>query len=84
MNPQTLLEAAYFNQMATDMSAFNIVKKIKVTSQFYNILRSIYDIEVWCGVSSPPETYAGIPIEIDDTILHDYELVYKGELTWKM
>ena len=76
MNPTTIIEAAYFKQMATDMSKLNIVKKVKVTSQFYNILRSLFDREVLYGISTPPETYSGIPIEIDDTIVSDYELVY--------
>ena len=76
MNPTMLLEAAYFKQMTADMNKLNIVKKIKVTSQFYNILRSLFDREVLYGISTPPETYAGIPIEIDDTIVNDYELVY--------
>ena len=76
MNSTILLEAAYFKQMATDMKKLNFVKKIKVTSQFYNILRSLFDREVLYGISFPPETYAGIPIEIDDTITNDYELVY--------
>lgn len=79
MDSTTIIEAAYFKQMATDMSKLNIVKKIKVTSQFYNILRSLFDREVLYGISTPPETYAGIPIEVDDTIVNDYELVYKGE-----
>ena len=79
MNSTILLEAAYFKQMERDMSKLNIVKKIKVTSQFYHIIRSLFDREVLYGISSPPETYAGIPIEIDDTITNDYELVYKGE-----
>ena len=76
MNPTILLEAAYFKQMTRDMGELNIVKKIKVTTSFYNILRSLFDREVLYGISSPPETYAGIPIEIDDTIVNDYELVY--------
>lgn len=76
MNPTTIIETAYFKQMTHDMSKLNIVKKIKVTSQFYNILRSLFDREVLYGISTPPETYAGIPIEIDDTIVNDYELVY--------
>ena len=76
MNSTTIITAAYFKQMTTDMNKLNIVKKIKVTSQFYRILRSLFDREVLYGISSPPETYAGIPIEIDDTIVHDYELVY--------
>lgn len=76
MNSTTIITAAYFKQMATDMNKLNIVKKIKVTSQFYNILRSLFDREVLFGISSPPEACAGIPIEIDDTIVHDYELVY--------
>ena len=76
MNSTTIITAAYFKQMTKDMSKLNIVKKIKVTSQFYHILRSLFDREVLYGISSPPETYAGIPIEVDDTIVHDYELVY--------
>ena len=76
MNSTILLESAYFKQMTKDMSKLNIVKKIKVTSQFYNILRSLFDREVFYGISSPPETWTGIPIEIDDTITNDYELVY--------
>ena len=51
-------------------------KKIKVTSEFYHILRSLFDRETLYGISSPPETLQGIPIEIDDTIENDYELVY--------
>ena len=80
MSAVILLEAAYFKRVVMDMSELNIVKKIKVTSQFYNILRSLFDREVLYGISSPPTTYAGIPIEIDDAITNDYELVYKGEL----
>lgn len=76
MDSTTIIEAAYFKQIATDMKKLNIVKKVKVTSQFYNLLRSLFDREVLFGISSPPETYAGIPIEIDDTIENDYELVY--------
>lgn len=76
MNEETMITAAYLKQMTADVKKLNIVKKIKVTSQFYNILRSLFDREVLYGISSPPETYAGIPIEIDDTIVHDYELVY--------
>ena len=79
MNSTTIITAAYFKQMANDMSKLNIVKKIKVTSQFYNILRSLFDREVLFGISSPPETFRGIPLEIDDTIINDYELIYKGE-----
>ena len=76
MDANTIITAAYFKQVANDMKKLNIVKKIKVTSQFYNLLRSLFDREVLYGISSPPETYAGIPIEIDDTIVNDYELVY--------
>lgn len=76
MNPTTIITAAYFENMVSDLKKLNIVKKIKVTSQFYHILRSLFDREVLFGISSPPETYAGIPIEIDDTIVNDYELVY--------
>ena len=76
MDSTTIIEAAYFKQIANDMSKLNIVKKIKVTTSFYNILRNLFDREVLYGISSPPETYAGIPIEIDDTIENDYELVY--------
>ena len=76
MNSTTIITAAYFKQMTRDMSELNIVKKIKVTSQFYNILRSLFDREVLFGISSPPETCCGIPIEIDDTIENYYELVY--------
>jgi hypothetical protein len=53
-----------------------VIKKIKVTSEFYNILRSLFDREVLYGISSPLKTFQGIPIEIDDTIANDYELVY--------
>ena len=80
MDATTIITAAYFKQMAKDMSELNIVKKIKVTSQFYHVLRSLFDREVLYGISSPPETWVGIPIEIDDTITNDYELVYKGEM----
>ena len=76
MNSTTIITAAYLKNMVTDMSELNIVKKIKVTSEFYSILRSLFDREVLYGISSPPTTYAGIPIEIDDTIVNDYELVY--------
>ena len=76
MNSTTIITAAYFENLATDMKKLNIVKKIKVTTSFYNLLRSLFDREVLFGISSPPETYAGIPIEIDDTIVNDYELVY--------
>ena len=76
MNSTTIITAAYIENMVSDMKKFNIVKKIKVTSQFYNILRSLFDREVLYGISSPPTTCVGIPIEIDDTIVHDYELVY--------
>ena len=76
MNSTTIITAAYFKQMAIDIKKLNFVKKIKVTSQFYHILRSLFDREVLYGISSPPETYCGTPIEIDDTIVHDYELVY--------
>lgn len=53
-----------------------IIKKVKVSSQFYNVIRSLFDRETLYGISSPPETFQGIPIEIDDTIESDYELVY--------
>ena len=76
MDSTTIITAAYFKQMATDMKKLNFVKKIKVTSQFYHILRSLFDREVLYGILSSPETFAGIPIEIDDTIENDYELVY--------
>ena len=76
MNSTTIITAAYFENMVTDMKKLNFVKKIKVTSQFYNILRSLFDREVLYGISSPPQTFAGILIEIDDTITNDYELVY--------
>ena len=76
MDANTIITAAYFKQMANDMKKLNIVKKIKVTTSFYNLLRSLFDREVLYGISSLPETYAGIPIEIDDTIVNDYELVY--------
>lgn len=79
MNETTIITAAYFKHIARDMSELNIVKKIKVTPEFYSILRSLFDREVLYGIPSPPTTYAGIPIEIDDTIVHDYEFVYKGE-----
>ena len=76
MNSTTIITAAYLKNMVTDMKKLNIVKKIKVTTSFYNLLRSLFDREVLYGVSSPPETCCGIPIEIDDTIVHDYELLY--------
>ena len=76
MNSATIITAAYFENMLSDLQKFHIVKKIKVTSQFYRILRSLFDREVLYGISSPPETFTGIPIEIDDTIVNDYELVY--------
>lgn len=76
MNSTTIITAAYFENMVTDMKKLNIVKKIKVTTSFYNLLRSLFDREVLYGISSPPETFTGIPIEIDDTIINDYELVY--------
>ena len=76
MNPTTIITAAYFENMVSDLKKLNIVKKIKVTSQFYNILRSLFDREVLYGISSPPETCVGIPIEIDDTIENDYKLIY--------
>lgn len=79
MNSTMILEAAYFKQMAKDMGQLNIAKKIKVSPEFYSLLRRLFDREVLFGISSSPETCAGIPIEIDDTIVHDYELVYKGE-----
>ena len=80
MDSTTIITAAYFKQMTVDMSKLNIVKKVKVTSQFYNLLRSLFDREILYGISSPPETCYGIPIEIDDTIMKDYEFVYKGEM----
>ena len=76
MNATTMITAAYIEQMVTDMKKLNVVKKIKVTSQFYHILKSLFDREVLFGISSPIETCVGIPIEIDDTIEKDYELVY--------
>lgn len=76
MNEETMITAAYLKQMTADMKKLNIVKKIKVTSQFYNLLRSLFDREALYGISSPFETCYGIPIEIDDTIENDYELVY--------
>ena len=79
MDSTTIITAAYFKQMTADMKKLNIVKKIKVTTSFYNLLRSLFDRETLFGISSPPETYAGIPIEIDDTIVNDYELIYIGE-----
>ena len=79
MDETTIITAAHFKQMANDINKLHIVKKIKVTTSFYNLLRSLFDREVLYGISSPPETYAGIPIEIDDTMVHNYELVYKGE-----
>ena len=76
MNSTTIIEAAYFKQIVADMKKLNIVKKVKVTTSFYNLLRNLFSREVLYGISSPPETYTGIPIEIDDTIENDYELVY--------
>ena len=76
MDSTTIITAAYFKQMANDMNKLNVIKKIKVTTSFYSLLRSLFDREVLYGISSPPETFTGIPIEIDDTIVNDYELVY--------
>lgn len=57
-----------------------VIKKVKVTSKFYNILRNLFEREVLYDISSPPETFQGIPIEIDDTIENEYyKLVYEEE-----
>ena len=80
MDSTTIITAAYFKQITTDMKKLNIVKKIKVTTSFYNLLRGLFDREVIYGIASPLETFTGIPIEIDDAITNDYELVYKGEI----
>ena len=77
MDSKTIITAAYWEDMVTTMKKINIVKKIKVTTSFYNLLRSLFDREVLFGISSPLETCAGIPIEIDDTIENDYELIYE-------
>jgi hypothetical protein len=63
--------------MLSELEIPKVIKKIKVTSGFYNILRNLFDREVLYGISFPPETFRGIPIEIDDTIENEYyELVY--------
>ena len=53
-----------------------IIKKVKVSPQFYNVIRSLFDRETLYGISSPLKTLQGIPVEIDDTLENDYELVY--------
>ena len=63
-------------KMLSELEIPKVIKKIKVTSGFYYILRNLFDREILYGISSPPETFQGIPIEIDDTIKNDYELIY--------
>ena len=66
-----------YAKMLPELEILKVIKKIKVTSRFYNMLRNLFDRKVLYGISSPLETFQGIPIEIDDTIENEYyELVY--------
>ena len=82
MNSTTIITAAYFENMLSDLQKFHIVKKVKVTSEFISLLKSVCPTTV----EDPPKReniakgvwgqFTGIPIEIDDTIDSDYKLVY--------
>ena len=67
-----LQDAIEFNQM----EHYRVLKKIKVTHAFYNMLRSACGRSVIYDMTPPLTTCFGIPVEIDDTIENDYELVY--------
>ena len=58
----------------------NTLKKIKVTYDFYQYLVAKCNEDVVLKKDDSPRGYysyfTGIPIEIDDTIENDYELVY--------
>lgn len=58
----------------------NRLKKIKVTYNFYQYLAAKCNEKVIIEKDDLPSGYygyfTGIPIEIDDTIENDYELVY--------
>lgn len=64
-----------YAKMLPELEIPKVIKKIKVTSGFYNMLRNLFGREVLYGISFPAETFRGIPIEIDDDIENDYELV---------
>lgn len=78
----SMLNCAYLEKLVFDIHQPRLIKKIKVTSQFYAYLAAhSTDYVVHTKYDDSPRgyvsTYFGIPIEIDNTIYSDYyELVY--------
>ena len=58
-------------------SGNKLPKKLKVTSEFATYLDSIAPPLVYDQNDGMVGMFTGIPIEIDDTIENEYELVYE-------
>jgi hypothetical protein len=71
------------NSIAKMPSNLNIpptLKKIQVSPELYNLIKTLFDREVTYGINFPPDVDAmwrGTPIEVDrEKEGYDYEIVY--------